>query len=42
LLVEETGVPRERNHQPAASHRQTPSHNVVHLALSGSRTHNIS
>jgi hypothetical protein len=32
LLVEETEVPGE-NHQPAASHRQTLSHNVVHLAL---------
>jgi hypothetical protein len=28
LLVEETGVPRE-NHQPAANHWQTLSHNVV-------------
>ena len=28
LLVEETGVPRENN-WPAASHRQTISHNVV-------------
>jgi hypothetical protein len=28
LLVEETGVPRG-NHWPAASHRQTISHNVV-------------
>jgi len=28
LLEEDTGVPRE-NHQPAASHRQTLSHNVV-------------
>jgi hypothetical protein len=28
LLMEETGVPRE-NHQPAASHCQTLSHNVV-------------
>jgi hypothetical protein len=28
LLLEETGVPCE-NHQPAASHRQTLSHNVV-------------
>jgi hypothetical protein len=28
LLVEETGVPGE-NHQPAASHWQTSSHNVV-------------
>ena len=28
LLVEETGVPGE-NHQPAASHCQTLSHNVL-------------
>jgi hypothetical protein len=28
LLVEETGIPRE-NHQPAASHCKTLSHNVV-------------
>jgi hypothetical protein len=28
LLMEETRVPRE-NHQPAASHLQTLSHNVV-------------
>jgi hypothetical protein len=28
LLVEETRVPGE-NHRPAASHRQTLSHNVV-------------
>ena len=41
LLVEETGVPRE-NHQPAASHWQISSHSVVHLAVSGIRTHNIS
>ena len=41
LLVEETGVPRE-NHQPAASHGQISSHSVVHLAVSGIRTHNIS
>ena len=41
LLVEETGRPKE-NHRPAASHWQTLSHNVVHLALSGSRTHNTS
>ena len=40
LLVEETGGPGE-NHRPAASHWQTLSHNVVHLALSGSRIHNI-
>jgi hypothetical protein len=30
------------NHRPVASHRQTLSHNVVHLALNGVRTHNIS
>jgi hypothetical protein len=30
LLLEETRVPEE-NHEPAASHRQTLSHNV-HLA----------
>ena len=41
LLMEETGVPQE-NHRPAASHWQTSSHNVVHLALSGIQTHNIS
>ena len=28
LFVEEAGVPKE-NHQPAESHRQTLSHNVV-------------
>ena len=33
LLEEETGVPGG-NHRPAASHWQTLSHNVVHLALS--------
>ena len=38
LLVEETGGP----YQPATSHWQTLSHNVVHLSLSGSRIHNIS
>ena len=32
LLVEETGGLGE-NHRPVASHRQTVSHNVVHLAL---------
>jgi hypothetical protein len=32
LLVEETERPRE-NHRPVASHWQTLSHNVVHLAL---------
>ena len=32
LLVEETGGPKQ-NHRPVASHWQTLSHNVVHLAL---------
>jgi len=32
LLVEETCVPGE-NPRPAASHSQTSSHNVIHLAL---------
>jgi hypothetical protein len=41
LLVEETVGPGE-NHRPVASHRQTLSHNVVHLALIEIRTHNIS
>ena len=41
LLVEETGGPGE-NHWPVASHWQTLSHNVVHLALFEIRTHNIS
>jgi hypothetical protein len=41
LMVEETGVPGE-NHRPDASYWQTLSHNVVHTALSGIRTHNIS
>jgi hypothetical protein len=43
LLVEETGVPEE-NHQPAASHWQTLSHNVVSSTprQSGIRTHNVS
>ena len=36
--MEETGVTGE-NHRPAASHWQTLSHNVVHLDLSGIRTH---
>ena len=40
LLMQETGVPGE-NHRPVASHSQTLSHNVVHLALSGIRTNNI-
>jgi hypothetical protein len=34
LLVEETGGSGE-NHRPVASHWQTLSHNVLHLALSG-------
>ena len=38
LLVEEIGGPGE-NHQPVASHWQTLSHNVVHLALIEIRTH---
>jgi hypothetical protein len=38
LLIEETG----ENHRPVASHWQTLSHNAVHLALRGIRTHNIS
>jgi hypothetical protein len=41
LLVKETGGPRV-NHWPVASHWQTWSHNVVHLALIEIRTHNIS
>ena len=41
LLVEETGGPGE-NHRPVASHRQTLSHNVVHLGQIEIRTHNIS
>jgi len=41
LLVEETGGTGEY-HRPVTSHWQTLSHNVVLLALSGSRTHNIS
>ena len=41
LLVEETGGPSE-NHRTVTSHWQTLSHNVVHLALSESQTHNIS
>jgi hypothetical protein len=38
-LVEETGVPGE-NHWPVASHWQSLSHNVVHLAMNRVRTHN--
>ena len=43
VLVEKTRVLCE-NHQPAASHRQTLSHNVISSTphLSGIRTHNIS
>ena len=41
LLVEKTRAPRE-NYQPVTSHWQTLLHNIVHLALSGIRTHNIS
>jgi hypothetical protein len=41
FLVEETGVPVE-NYWPVANHWQTLSDNVVHLALIGIRTHNIS
>ena len=31
-----------KNHRPAASHWQTLSYNVVHLAINGIWTHNIS
>ena len=41
LLVEETGRPG-KNHRPVASHWQTLSYNVVHLALIVIRIHNIS
>jgi hypothetical protein len=43
LLVEVTGIPGE-NHRPAASHRQTLSHNVVPSThrLGGIRTHKFS
>ena len=40
LLVKATGGPGE-NLRSAASHWQSLYHNVVHLALSGIRTHNI-
>ena len=40
LLVEETGEPRE-NQRPVASHQQTLSHNVLHIALIEIHTHNI-
>jgi hypothetical protein len=32
LLVKETRLQRRENHRPVASHWQTLSHNVVHLA----------
>ena len=41
LLVKETSRPEE-NHRTVASHWQTLSHNVVHLALIEILTHNIS
>jgi len=43
LLVEEARIPGE-NHQPAASHWPTLSHNVASSTshLSGIRTHNVS
>ena len=43
FLVEETRVPGE-NHQPAGSHRQTLSQNVVSSTprLNGVRTRNVS
>ena len=41
LLVEKNGRTGE-NHRPAASHWQSLSHNVVHLALIEIRTRNIS
>jgi hypothetical protein len=43
LLVENTGVLRE-NQRPAASHKQTLSHNVVSSTplLSRIQTHNVS
>jgi hypothetical protein len=41
LLVKKTGGPGE-THRPVASHWQILSHNVVHLALSRSQSHNIS
>jgi hypothetical protein len=41
-LANETQVPEE-NHPPAASHWQILSQNVlVHLAMNGIRTHNVS
>ena len=41
LWKEETAVLGE-NHRPVASHWQTLSHNIVHLALNRNWTHNIS
>jgi len=40
LLMEETGGPGV-NHRPAASHWQTLSHNIEHVALGANRTHNM-
>ena len=40
LLMEETGVP-EVNHRPAASHRQTLSHNGVSSTSRHDRKHII-
>ena len=42
LCFTEIGIPGE-NHRPAASHRQTLSHNIVlsALRLSGIRNHNV-
>jgi len=40
-IVAETGGPGE-NHRHVASHWQTLSHNIVHLALIEIRFHNIS
>jgi len=42
LLVEETGVPGSRKPMTCRKSLTNLSHNVVHLALSGIRTHNIS
>ena len=41
VLVKETGGPGE-NHRPVASHWQSLSHNVVHVALIEILTHNVS
>jgi hypothetical protein len=45
MAVSFTGIGNQRTrrkHRPVASHGQTLSHNVVHLALIEIRTHNIS